>query len=175
MIAFRVGSEVSLEGLGNDLQISKNSVDRYLDLMTKVFVLHKVTGFSRNLDNEITKKGKWYFYDNGIRNALINNFNPLNLRNDQGELWENYIISERLKYQEYSKTYAANYFWRTHTRQEIDWVEDRNGQLSGYEFKWKPGKKIKAPALWNKAYPDAGFTVISPEDYLDWISLAATV
>lgn len=169
MIAFRVGSEVSLDGLGNDLQISKNSVDRYLDLLTKVFVLHKVTGFSRNLDNEITKKSKWYFYDNGIRNALINNFNLMTIRNDQGELWENYIISERIKRQEYSNIHSANYFWRTHTQQEIDWVEDRDGQLYGYEFKWNANQKVKIPALWRKAYPNAEFKVITPEDYLDFI------
>lgn len=170
MIAFRVGSEVSIESIGNDLQISKNSVDRYLDLLTKVFVIHKVTGFTRNLDNEITKKSKWYFYDNGIRNALINNFNLMHIRDDQGELWENYIISERLKYQEYNQIHTQNYFWRTHTRQEINWVEDREGKIHGYEFKWKSNKKIKVPALWKKAYQDASFNVISPDDYLDFVS-----
>jgi len=170
MIAFRVGSEVSIESIGNDLQMSKNSVDRYLDLLTKVFVLHKVTGFTRNLDNEITKKSKWYFYDNGIRNALINNFNPMDIRNDQGALWENYIISERLKYQEYTQTHAHNYFWRTHTKQEIDWVEDTGGKIHGFEFKWNPNRKVKVPSLWKKAYQDASFNVVRPDDYLDFIS-----
>lgn len=169
MLAFRVGSEISIEGMGNDLQLNKNTVDRYLDLLSKVFIIHKVEGFSRNLDNEITKKNKWYFYDNGIRNALINNFNTPTFRDDLGELWENYIISERLKYQEYNKVLSANFFWRTHTRQEIDWVEERGGDLYAYEFKWNPKKKAKIPASWGKAYPDASFEVINSDDYLDFI------
>lgn len=170
MIAFRIGSEISIESLGNDLQIGKNTVDKYLDLLSKVFIIHKVTGFSRNLDNEITKKSKWYFFDNGIRNALINNFNSMNLRNDHGQLWENYMISERLKFQEYSKQHAENYFWRTHTKQEIDWIEDKNGQLLATEFKWNQNKKSKVPASWAKGYPEAEYQVIDHENYLDFIS-----
>ena len=170
MLAFRVGSEISIEGIGNDLQLSKNTVDRYLDLLSKVFIIHKVEGFSRNLDNEITKKNKWYFYDNGIRNALINNFNTPNFRDDLGELWENYIISERLKCQEYKKIMVANFFWRTHTRQEIDWIEERGGALYAFEFKWNPKKKVKVPALWGKAYPNTSFEIVHPNNYLDFIS-----
>jgi hypothetical protein len=169
MLAFRVGSEISLDSIGNDLELNKKTVDRYLDLLSKVFIIHNVTGFSRNLDNEITKKSKWYFYDNGIRNALINNFNPIELRDDHGGLWENYLISERLKMQEYSRLYTANYFWRTHAQQEIDWVEDRGGHLHAYEFKWKEGSNPKAPAAWTKAYPDATFQVVTPDNYLDFI------
>ena len=169
MLAFRAGSEISVEGIGRDLQMSKATVDRYLDLLTKVFIIHKVTGFSRNLDNEITKMSKWFFYDNGIRNALINNFNPMNLRNDQGVLWENYILSERLKFQEYNRVHSSNYFWRTHTKQEIDWVEDRGGKLYAYEVKWNANKKVKIPPLWKKAYPEAQFEVITPDNYLDFI------
>jgi len=170
MVAFRIGSEISLESIGNDLQISKNTIDRYLDLLTKCFVIHKLSGFSRNLDNEITKKSKWYFNDNGIRNALINNFNPLSLRDDHGKLWENYIISERLKFQEIKQKQSLNYFWRTHSKQEIDWVEDRNGKLSAFEFKWKSDKKIKAPIAWQKGYPKAKFEVITQENYLEFIT-----
>jgi len=169
MLAFRVGSEISQDGIGNDLSLNKKTVDRYLDLLSKVFVIHNVRGFSRNLDNEITKKSKWYFYDNGIRNALINNFNPVELRDDQGKLWENYLISERLKFQEYTRLFTANYFWRTHTQQEIDWVEDRAGQLHAYEFKWKKRSKAKVPASWNKAYPNASFEVVTPDNYLHFI------
>ena len=170
-LAFRSGSEISLEGLGNDLQISKNTVDKYLDLLSKVFIIHKVTGFSRNLDNEITKKNKWYFYDNGIRNALISNFNRLDVRNDQGILWENYLISERLKYQSYAGLPVNNYFWRTHSKQEIDWIEEREGKLYGYEFKWENKKNsINAPVSWVKAYPEAEFEVINPNNYLDFIT-----
>jgi len=112
LIAFRVGSEISMEGIGNELGLNKVTVDRYLDLLSKVFIIHNVRGFSRNLDNEITKKSKWYFYDNGIRNALINNFNPMDLRNDKGLLWENYLVSERIKLQEYTRVYSSNYFCR---------------------------------------------------------------
>lgn len=170
MIAFRVGNEISIEGISNELQLGKGTVDKYLDLLSKVFIIHKLTGFSRNLDNEITKKNKWYFYDNGIRNALINNFNALALRDDQGKLWENYLIAERLKKQEYLRLHFSNFFWRTHTKQEIDWIEEKDGKLVGYEFKWTSKKQPKPPALWVKAYPDAAFHVIHPKDYLDFIA-----
>jgi uncharacterized protein len=169
MIALQIGKEVSLDEIGKALGLSRNTVERYLDLLTKVFVVHKVQGFSRNLRNEIVKNSKWYFYDNGIRNALIANFNPLNLRNDDGELWENYLISERIKYQEYTGIYPANYFWRTYQQQEIDWVEERDGKLFAYEFKWNPRKKVRAPLTWSRAYPDSTFNVITPDDYLKWI------
>lgn len=169
LIAFRVGSEISIEGIGNELGMNKSTVHRYLDLLSKVFIIHNVQGFSRNLDNEITKKGKWYFLDNGIRNALINNFNPIELRDDHGKLWENYIIAERLKLQEYTQVQSANFFWRTHTQQEIDWVEDRGGQLFAYEFKWKTPKKSKVPPLWRKGYPNADYETVSRENYLDFI------
>ncbi len=169
MIAFRVGSEISIEGISNELQLGKSTVDKYLDLLSKVLIIHKVSGFSRNLDNEITKKSKWYFYDNGIRNALIHNFNSISLRDDQGKLWENYLISERLKKQEYLRLHDSNYFWRTHTKQEIDWVEEVDGKIVGYEFKWSTKKQPKPPALWSKSYSDAEFHVIHPKDYLDFI------
>lgn len=172
MIAFRVGSEISIESIGNKLQMSKTTVDKYLDLLSKVFIIHRVGGFSRNLDNEITKKAKWYFYDNGIRNALINNFNLLNVRDDHGKIWENYLISERLKKQAYKGPHSLNYFWRTHSKQEIDWVEEIGGKLHAYEFKWnaKAEAKTKVPASWEKAYPEASFEVIHPDNYLDFIT-----
>lgn len=169
MLAYRVGSEISLESMGNQLQVSKNTVDKYLDLLSKVFVIHKLSGFSRNLDNEITKMHKWYFYDNGIRNALISNFSGLNLRDDVGKLWENYMIAERIKWQEYNRKHVTNYFWRTHSKQEIDWVEESDGQLKAYEFKWNPTKLPKIPAAWSKAYPSSKFTVVAPNTYLDFI------
>ncbi len=169
-IAFRVGSEVSVEGLGNELGISKNTVDKYLELLSKVFVIHKVTGFSRNLDNEITKMNKWYFYDNGIRNALIANFNSFEKRDDIGALWENYLISERLKFLSYTRSYASHYFWRTHRKQEIDWVEEKDGQLFAYEIKWRTNKTPLAPSAWVKAYPKASFQVITPDNYMDFIT-----
>ncbi|MBI2259930.1 MAG: ATP-binding protein [Flavobacteriia bacterium] len=170
LIAFRVGSEISIESIGKDLDLNKSTVSRYLDLLSKVFIIYNLSGFSRNLDNEITKKSKWYFFDNGIRNALINNFNPIELRDDQGKLWENYLVSERLKFQEYTRLHTANFFWRTHTQQEIDWVEDRGGVLYAYEFKWGINKKSKIPPLWGKSYPDSVFQTINIENYLDFIT-----
>jgi predicted AAA+ superfamily ATPase len=170
IIAFRVGSEISMEGIGRELQISKNTVDRYLDLLSKVFILHKVTGFSRNLDNEITKKAKWYFYDNGIRNAIISSFNPLHLRDDIGTLWENYFISERIKYQSYRRLHINNYFWRHKNKQEIDWVEESSTGINAYEIKWNQNAKVNAPSIWKRAYPGSKFTAISRNNYLDFIS-----
>lgn len=169
IIAYRVGSEISIESIGNELGISKNTVDKYLDLLSKVFIIKRVAGFSRNLDNEITKKAKWYFYDNGIRNAIISNFNRLELREDQGKLWENYLISERLKKQEYALDYSSNYFWRTHAQQEIDWLEEKDGQLKAFEFKWSKNAKVKVPSAWKKGYPDATFESIDRTNYFDFI------
>lgn len=170
MIAFRVGSEISVEGIANELQMSKNTVDRYLDILCKTLILHKLTGYSRNLDNEITKKNKYYFIDNGIRNSLIQNFNSLALRDDIGKLWENYLVSERLKKQSYDSMYAANFFWRTHAGQEIDWVEELNGKLDAYEFKWLSETKFKVPKRWTDAYPQSEFNLITKSNYLDFIS-----
>ncbi len=169
LIAFQIGKEVSLEELGRQLGISRSSVERYLDLLSKVFVIYKVSGFSRNLRKEITKTSRWYFYDNGIRNTLIANFNPIALRNDIGELWENYLLSERIKYQQYSGMIVNNYFWRTYYQQEIDWIEEREGNLFAYEIKWKD-KKVKVPSAWNDAYPDSVYSVISQENYLNFIT-----
>jgi predicted AAA+ superfamily ATPase len=168
LIAFQTGSEVSLQELGSQLGISKNTVEKYLDLLSKVYILHKVEGFSRNLRKEITKNSRWYFLDNGIRNATIANFNPITSRNDVGQLWENYMISERLKYQEYNRISVNNYFWRTYEQQEIDWIEERDGKLYGYEFKWKDSK-VKIPPQWLKAYPEASFEVINKDNFHSWI------
>lgn len=169
LIAYQIGGEVSLQELGKQLGISKNTVEKYLDLLSKVFILHKVEGFSRNLRKEITKKSRWYFFDNGIRNAVIANLNSFETRNDIGILWENYMISERLKYQEYNKVSSNNYFWRTYEQQEIDWVEERGGSLFGYEFKWK-ADKAKVPSQWHEAYPDASFEVINADNFIQWIA-----
>ena len=112
---------------------------------------------------------RWYFFDNGIRNILINNLNDLKFRNDAGLLWENYIISERIKYQNYNQMIVSNYFWRTYQQQEIDWVEDRGGKLYAYELKWNPQKKVKIPSAWADNYPDSEFKLINPQNYLSWI------
>ena len=170
LVAFQIGSEVSLSELGQQLGIDKKTVERYLDLLTKVFVLYKVEAFSQNPRKEISKSARWYFYDNGIRNILIANVNQLVLRNDQGQLWENYLITERLKHQSYTNMLVNNHFWRTYNQQEIDWVEERNGKLYAYEFKWNPKKVKGAPSAWKQFYPEAHFQTIHPENYLDFIS-----
>lgn len=169
LIAFQVGKEVSLEEIGKQLSMSRNTVERYLDLLSKVFVVYKLPGFSRNLRSEVTKTSRWYFYDNGIRNALILNFNPLELRNDIGELWENYVLSERIKYQHYHSMIVNNYFWRTYQQQEIDWIEEYDGKLHAFEIKWNTKKDAHQPSAWANAYPESTFKLINPQNYLDWI------
>ncbi len=169
LLAFQVGSLVSTTEIGQQLGMSGNTVSKYLDLLSKVFIIHRVGGFSRNLRKEVTKTSRWYFFDNGIRNILVANVNPLALRNDVGQLWENYAISERIKLQQYSGMIVNNYFWRTYDQQEIDWVEERGGKLYGYEFKWNTRKQPSAPKGWQSNYPEAEFTVISPDNYADWI------
>lgn len=169
LIAFKIGKEVSLEELGKQLGMSKNTVERYLDLLSKVFVIYRIGGFSRNLRKEIVKNSRWYFYDNGVRNALIQNFTRLKMRNDVGELWENYLTAERLKVQSYTQIHCNNYFWRTYDQQELDWIEEEGDQLRSFEFKYSLNKTPKIPGAWARAYPDASFEVIHPSNYLDWI------
>lgn len=169
LIAFQLGQEVSLQELARQLGISKNTVESYLDLLSKVFVVYKVPGFSRNLRKEITKSNRWYFYDNGIRNAIIANFTRLDSRTDVGALWENYLASERIKFQNYTQKTVTNYFWRTYDQQELDWLEEENGVLHGYEFKWNENRKAKIPTAFAKAYPEASFEVINKGNYLDFI------
>ncbi|MDX9881246.1 MAG: ATP-binding protein [Prolixibacteraceae bacterium] len=168
LLAFQIGNEVSLNELSNQLGIAKQSVERYLDLLEKTFIIKKVGGFARNLRKEIVKTARYYFWDNGIRNAIINNFNPLDQRNDTGMLWENFMFMERLKTKEYKRIFANNYFWRTYDRQEIDLVEEREGKLFGYEFKYSP-RKIKVPKAWMETYPESEFTVISKENFLEFL------
>lgn len=168
LLAFQIGNEVSLNELSNQLGIAKQSVERYLDLLEKTFIIKKVGGFSRNLRKEVVKTARYYFWDNGIRNAIINNFNPLSQRNDTGMLWENFMFMERLKTKEYKRIFANNYFWRTYDRQEIDLVEEREGKLFGYEFKYSP-RKQKAPKAWAEAYPDAEFSVVSKDNFLEFL------
>lgn len=168
LLAFQIGKQVSFTELGKQLSMSKNTVERYLDLLEKVFVIYKLSGFSRNLRKEITKSQRYFFYDTGVRNALIGNFNPLAVRNDLGELWENYIITERMKRQEYLRSVTNSYFWRTYDKKEIDLVEEREGKLFGYEVKWKK-ERVKIPRDWTGGYPGAAFEVIHRENYLKFI------
>ncbi len=169
LIAFQIGGEVSVHELAKQLQISRQTVEKYLDLFTKVFILFKIEGFSRNLRKEVVKSSKWYFYDNGIRNAVIANFNSITQRGDIGQLWENYIISERVKFQQTQRTVLNQYFWRTYDGQEIDRIEERSGKLYAYEIKYSKGK-VKVPGGWGKAYPDAVFSLVNKENYLSFVT-----
>ncbi len=170
MLAWQVGSQVSTVELGNSLQMNKKTVERYLDLLTKVFIIYPLSGYSGNLRKEVTKSKKWYFHDNGIRNALINNFSPLHARNDIGQLWEQYVMSERLKYNSYKGYHPQYFFWRTYDGQEIDLLEvNSRQQLQAIECKWQKGK-TKTPMAFAKAYPDADFTVLDQDNYLEWVT-----
>jgi predicted AAA+ superfamily ATPase len=169
LLAFQVGSEVSLNELGTTLSVDVKTVRHYLDLLEKSFVIFRLSGFSRNLRKEVTQKDKYFFYDNGLRNAVIAQFNRLDQRDDVRQLWENFMVIERCKFLAYLPEYANLYFWRTYDQQEIDLVEERGGRLEGYEFKWSQYKPISPPKDWVKTYSDAGFSVISPENYQEFI------
>lgn len=169
LLAFQIGSEVSLTEIGTQLGVDYKTIQRYLDLLEKAFVIIRLGGFSRNLRNEVTNKAKYYFLDIGIRNALIAQFNELEHRNDIGQLWENFTFVERLKYRSYRSIYANMYFWRTYSQQEIDLVEEREGKLFGYEAKWSTAKSSAPPKDWTSAYPNARFEIIAPENYQDFI------
>ncbi len=169
LLAFQIGKQVSLNELSNNLDIAKQSVERYLYLLEKAFVIKKVGGFSRNLRKEIVKTARYYFIDNGIRNALINNFNDLSYRNDQGMLWENFLFIERLKKKEYKRIFCNDYFWRTYDKKEIDLIEESDGELRAFEFKYGK-KKIKEPRLWKETYPDSKYKVISKDNFLEFLT-----
>lgn len=168
LLAFQIGSEVSLTELGNALSMSKDTVSRYIDLLEKSFIVFRLGGFSRNLRKEVTKMDKIFFYDLGIRNILIDNLKPLSDRNDSGCLWENFLLLERMKLNSSKLDLVSGYFWRTHTGAELDYVEEKNGILYGFEFKL--GNKIaKVPSGWSKAYSESKFQCINKDNYLDFI------
>ena len=169
LLAFQVGSEVSLSEVGTKIGVDYKTVQRYLDLLEKAFVVIRLGGFSRNLRNEVTNKAKYYFLDNGIRNSLIAQFNGISQRNDIGQLWENFIFIERLKHRTYQSIYANMYFWRTYQQQEIDLVEDRDGKLHGYEIKWSLSKTPKAPHQWAETYSNSSYTIVTPDNYQNFI------
>lgn len=169
LLAFQIGSEVAITELATQLGMDVKTVKRYLDLLEKAFVIYRLNGFSRNLRQEVTNKSKYYFWDNGIRNALIAQFNGLDQRNDHGALWENFMIIERIKYRTYLPLYANMYFWRTYQQQEIDLIEEYGGKLYGYEFKWSQNKVIHPPAKWAETYKNSEFKVIHPDNYLEFI------
>ncbi len=168
-LALQIGSQVSYTELANLIGIDKNTVERYVDLLEKSFIIFRLPPYATNKRKEIRKLKKIYFYDNGIRNAIIQNFNLPDLRNDVGALWENFLIMERLKKRTYQRIFTNTYFWRTYTQQEIDLVEEKDGQLYGYEFKWG-SKTPKPPKSWLTHYPNANFKVINPNNFLQFIT-----
>jgi len=168
-LALQIGNEVSYNELANLLGIDKETVENYIDLLEKCFVVFRLDSFSRNARNEIKKGKKIYFYDNGVRNAVINNFSPLEMRNDVGALWENLLMVERRKRHAYSCKFVQQYFWRTLKQQEIDLIEECDGQISAFEFKWKTGKVARLPLPFSEAYPDASFQTITPDNYQSFV------
>lgn len=164
-LALQVGSEVSFSELGRLSGMNSVTVQRYVDLLEKSFVVFHLRSFSRNVRTELKKSRKIYFWDNGVRNAVIGDFKALGLRTDVGALWENYVISERLKHNAYSSFYGKSYFWRTQLQQEVDYVEDIDGVLHAYEFKWSKTKQPRLTETFAKNYPDHTFEVVSPENF----------
>jgi predicted AAA+ superfamily ATPase len=167
-LALQVGSEVSYNELANLLEIDKATVSKYIDLLEKSFIIFQLTSFSRNQRNEIKNNRKIYFYDNGIRNMIINNLNPIDIRSDKGALWENFLISERIKIQNYHQHFSNNYFWRTIQKQEIDFIEERNGSICAYEFKWKRSGRNKIPRSFIENYKATGM-VIDKENFREFV------
>ncbi|MFQ5435438.1 MAG: ATP-binding protein [Anaerolineae bacterium] len=166
LLAHQIGQEVSLSELASNLAINRQTVERYLDLLEKVFVIFRVGGFSRNLRKEVAKSARYYFFDNGVRNSLIQNFNPLHLRNDVGQLWENFLTIERRKLHQAAGRVVNAYFWRTYDRKEIDYVEEWGGRLSGFEFKWGDGRIRRATRTeFLNAYPQAELTVVNQDNF----------
>jgi predicted AAA+ superfamily ATPase len=163
LLAFQIGQEVSISELASNLALNRQTVERYLDLLEKVFIIFRIGGFSRNLRKEISKNARYYFYDNGVRNSLIQNFNPLALRNDIGQLWENFLMVERIKANQFVGRTVNTYFWRTYDQKEIDYIEERGGNLFGYEFKWRGGIKQATRREFTETYPNAEVVAITPQ------------
>lgn len=168
-LAYQMGSEVNYTELAQMVGLDKETVGNYINLLEQAQVVFRLGSFSRNLRNELKHARKIYFYDNGIRNALINNFADVSIRQDVGALWENYLVSERLKYNQYNTRYVNSYFWRTTQMQEIDYLEELDGTLLAYEFKWNPKKKAKSNPTFHRAYPDVSIVTITPDNYMDFL------
>jgi predicted AAA+ superfamily ATPase len=169
LLAYQIGQQVSLTELGTQLQMSKNTVASYIDLLEQSFVIFRLKGFSRNLRKEVTKQDKIYFWDLGVRNTLIDDLRFPSYRNDMGALWENFVAVERLKYLRYVHGSGSLYFWRTHTGAEVDLIEERDGQLTGYECKWGKAQP-RPPQSFIEAYPDAQYRVVSPDNFSEYLA-----
>jgi predicted AAA+ superfamily ATPase len=167
-LALQLGSEVSYNELSRLLEVDKLTISKYIDLLEKLFIIFRLNSFSRNQRNEIKHNRKIYFYDNGIRNTIINNLNPIELRSDKGALWENFLISERIKLQQYHKLYSNNYFWRTIQKQEIDFIEERDGQIYAFEFKWNKRPKDKIPSSFIREYNAIGH-IVDKQNFREFI------
>ncbi|WP_420388536.1 ATP-binding protein [Roseivirga sp.] len=168
-LAFQIGQEVSYHELGQITGLDNETVERYISLLEKAFIIFRLPSLSRNLRNELKKSRKIYFYDVGIRNAVIKNWNPISLRQDVGSLWENFLIVERLKYKSYHSVFSNDYFWRTHAQQEIDFIEDYNGTLHAFEFKWSQKKQGRFSKSFTQAYPNHELLTVNRENYLEFI------
>jgi predicted AAA+ superfamily ATPase len=169
-LALQLGSEVKYHELGQLTNADNQTIEKYIGLLEQAFVIFRLPCLNRNVRNELKKGKKVYFYDNGIRNALINNFNPLHIRNDVGALWENYCISEKMKWNHYHKYNCNRFFWRTNDQKEIDYIEERNGVLNAFEIKYSDKKLVKIPASFANSYPEHTFNIITKENYLDWMN-----
>ena len=165
-LAFQVGNEVSINEVARTARTDAKTAAKYVDLLEKMFIIRRIRGFSRNLRNEISKKSKYYFLDNGVRNAVIAQFNPLALRNDVGALWENFVFMELMKKSGIEEAFDSYYFWRTHAGQEVDVIKESNGALTAIECKWSADRS-SPPSSWHESYPDASFRVINRKNYLD--------
>lgn len=168
-LALQIGNQVSYNELANLLGVRKETIATYLQLLEKVFVIFRLGGFSRNLRNELTRKQKYYFWDTGVRNALLNNFQPVTERTDIGPLWENFIIAERMKRNGNVLHFCNTYFWRTRQQQEIDFIEEYEGKLHAYECKWNPKKKVRFPKTFLKAYPESTTSLVTPENWIEFV------
>lgn len=168
-LAFQVGSQVSYNEIGQICGLSSGTVENYIDILEKCYIVFRLGSFSRNLRNELKASRKVYFYDNGIRNTIIANFNTMELRNDTGALWENYIVSERVKANSYSRRFCNSWFWRTAQQQEVDYIEEENGKLSAFEFKYNPKRMVRAPLTFTRSYPESTFKVISPDNLEEFL------
>jgi len=169
-LAFHVGNQVSYLELSRTTGLDKETVERYILMLERAFIVFRLSSFSRNLRTELKKSRKIYFYDNGLRNAVISQFSPLGLRNDVGALWENFLVSERIKFLQYSQVFCNRYFWRTHAQQKIDYIEERDGKLYAFEFKWNKLAKAKFPKPFLNTYKNHETQIISPENYDDFIA-----
>lgn len=174
-LALQIGSEVSYNELSRTVGVDKATVESYIDLLEKCFVVFRLPAYSSNLRSEIKRGRKIYFYDNGIRNALLSNFVPLDLRDDVGMLWENMMVSERIKRNSYSRSYAQMYFWRTQQQQEVDLIEEQDGRLTAFEFKWNSQKKAKLPKSFIDNYPNTDFKVITPDNYVEFVDTTSAM